>query len=105
MTMQAQRFHHAAGAFEITSLPGQPQVAICHSFFVRHGLRGHGKGHEIKAQQRHTLQALHYDYAVCTVAAENLAQQAILTQGGWQKLTEFKNHRSNEVTEIWGTVP
>lgn len=103
--MHAQRFSHAAGAFEITSLPGQSQVAICHSFFVRHGQRGRGMAHVIKAKQRQTLKDFHYDYAICTVAASNLAQQAVLTQDGWHKLAEFKNHRSNEVTEIWGTQP
>lgn len=103
--MHAMRYHHSAGAYEITTLPGQPQVAICHSFFVRHGQRGHGKGHEIKAQQRHTLQALHYDYALCSVSANNHAQKAILTQGGWTKLAEFHNHRQAETTELWGTQP
>ncbi|MBS1143393.1 MAG: hypothetical protein H6R14_799 [Proteobacteria bacterium] len=103
--MPTQRFRHPAGAFEITSLPGQPQVAICHSFFVRETDRGRGKSHEIKAQQRHTLQSLQYDYAVCTVSGNNHAQKAVLSQGGWKKLTEFYNHRNAEFTETWGTTP
>lgn len=103
--MSTSRFNHTAGAFEITSLPGQSQVAICHGFFVHSAQRGAGKAHEIKAMQRHCLQALHYDYAVCTVAADNHAQKSVLTQGGWKKLSDFRNHRSNEITELWGTVP
>lgn len=103
--MTTTRHHHPAGAFEITSLPGQSQVAVCHSLFVLDHQRGHGHGHSLKASQRHILQALHYDYAICTVAAENAAQIEILRQAGWQKLAEFKNRRSCETTELWGAVP
>lgn len=103
--MFPNRFSNNAGGFEISSMPGQSQVALCHSFFVRSSMRGKGHGHTLKAVQRHTLQALHYDYAICTVAAGNEAQKAVLTQAGWQKLAEFKNHRSCEITELWGMVP
>jgi len=34
------RFSTPAGAYEIDSVPSQPQVAHCHGFFVRHELRG-----------------------------------------------------------------
>lgn len=94
-----------SGAFEITSLPGQSQVAVCHGFFVHESQRKRGLGHVIKASQNKTLQALHYDFAICTVAQCNAAQEAILTQAGWTKLAEFKNHRSSEITELWGTTP
>lgn len=93
------------GAFEITSLPGQAQVAICHSFFITEQQRGQGQGKVLKAQQRRTLRTLHYDYAICTVAATNLAQKRVLETNGWLKLAEFRNRRSCETTEIWGAQP
>jgi len=95
--------HH--GAFEITSLPGQSQVAICHSFFVTEAKRGQGRGKVLKAEQRRALRALHYDFALCTVAAANSAQKRVLEAEGWQKLSEFRNRRSSETTEVWGMQP
>lgn len=93
------------GAFEITSLPGQCQVAICHSFFITEHARGQGQGKFLKAQQRRTLRALHYDFAVCTVSAGNAAQKRILEAEGWKKLDEFHNRRLSETTELWGMQP
>ena len=34
------RFSTPAGAYEIDSIPSQPQVAHCHAFFVPKDLRG-----------------------------------------------------------------
>lgn len=93
------------GAFELTTLPGQPQVAICHSFFITEEHRGRGKGKALKEAQRVTLRRLHYDYGVCTVSANNAAQKRILMAAGWQKLTEFHNRRLCETTELWGVQP
>lgn len=98
-----QRVISDIGACEISSLPGQSQVAVCHSFFVHAGHRGQGHAHTLKALQRHALQAMHYDFAICTVAADNAAQIAVIRQAGWMLLAEFKNHRSCEVTQVWGT--
>lgn len=91
-----------SGAFEIDSLPGQCQVAVCHSFFVAERHRGRGEGHILKRVQRTILRAAHYDFAVCTVSAKNERQIAILTEQGWKKLDSFYNHRLGETTELWG---
>lgn len=102
MTMRYAKHY---GAFEVSSLPGQSQVAVCHSFFVNENQRGKGFAHKLKAKQLGVLQAKSYDYAICTVAASNAAQRAVLAEGGWQKLAEFRNHRSSETTELWGIEP
>lgn len=99
------RYTNSHGAFEISSLPGQSQIAVCHSLFIHERERGQGHAHTLKAQQRHTLSALHYDYAICTVASGNAAQKTVLEQAGWKKLAEFRNHRSCETTELWGVAP
>ena len=93
------------GACEISSLPGQGQVAVCHNFFIRDDQRGQGHAHTLKSTQRLALQAMHYDYAIVTVASGNAAEKAVLAQSGWQKLTEFRNRRSSETTEMWGYAP
>jgi len=91
-----------SGAFEITSMPGQPNLACCHSFFVSEQQRGHGKGKALKEAQRRTLRAMHYDFAINTVSANNGAMKRVLELAGWKKLAEFRNKRLSETTEIWG---
>jgi len=91
------------GAFEITSLPGQSQVAVCHGFVVPEDRRRKGHAHALKSIQAAELGRLHYDFAVCTVAAGNLAQKAVLAKAGWKPLAKFRNSRSCETTELWGT--
>lgn len=93
------------GGFELDSLPGQCQVAICHSFFITEAQRGRGKGKALKQSQRRVLRQLHYDFGVCTVSANNAAQKRVLEAAGWTKLAEFPNRRLAETTELWGVTP
>lgn len=99
------RHSNEDGSFEITSLPGQSQVAICHSFFVRTSRRGRGLGKGLKTTQNNVLRQLHYDFAICTVAEKNIAQKTILTHSGWRFMSSFYNTRLSETTEIWGYLP
>lgn len=90
------------GSYAIDQMPQQPQVALCHSFFVPLRQRGRGFAHRLKTQQLQTLREEHYDYALCTVASDNAAQHAVLEKSGWVKLAEFDNNRIGGKTEIWG---
>jgi len=96
------RYCTAYGAYEIDSTPGQPQVAHCHSFFVRQEHRGQGLAHTLKKHQNTTLSVLGYDFATCTVAAGNAAQKRVLEAAGWSQLGRFDNARTGEITELWG---
>jgi L-amino acid N-acyltransferase YncA len=96
------RFDTPFGAHEIESMPSQPQVAICHGFFVPQAYRGKGRAHDLKRHQIDTLTALWYDFAICTVAASNEAQRSVLEKAGWAKLAEFENSKTGEMTELWG---
>lgn len=89
------RFATTYGAFEIESLPSQPQVAVCHAFFVRQNMRGQGHGHNLKAYQADALESLNYDYALCTCKGENAAQQKVLADAGWKSST-----RSSTATRV-----
>ena len=95
------RHSNPFGAFEIDSLPGQSQGAVCHSFVVPEGQRGQGNGHRLKSLQSIELDIQHYDLAICTVASSNAQQRRILAKAGWRYLTEFRNRRSCETTELW----
>lgn len=97
MARHASRY----GAYEIDSLPGQSQVAVCHSFVVPEDRRGQGFGHLLKAEQACDIEGQHYDFALCTVSASNVRQKRVLIGAGWQYLTSFRNRRSSETTELW----
>ena len=90
------------GAFNIEPMPSQPQIGLCHGFFVDHALRGRGLGHELKRTQHDALADGYYDYAICTCDSANTAQQRVLTVAGWQLLDHFENSRTGGKTQIWG---
>ncbi|MER2626809.1 MAG: GNAT family N-acetyltransferase [Accumulibacter sp.] len=96
------RFATRVGAYEIDSVPSQPQVAHCHAFFVPKHLRGQGLAHILKTRQKETLVSLGYDYATCTVCASNVAQQRVLARAGWVRLASFASSKTSEEVEIWG---
>lgn len=96
------RYATTFGAYEIDSIPGQPQVAHCHSLFILPECRGRGMAHQLKQHQNNTLATLGYDFASCTVAASNTAQKRVLQQAGWVQISHFNNTRTGDKTEVWG---
>lgn len=96
------RYSTPYGAYEIDSIPGQPQLAHCHSLYVRMEHRGNGKGHALKAHQMQTLRDLGHDYATCTIDAQNERQRAVLEKAGWNLLRNIANSRTGGVTQLWG---
>lgn len=96
------RFSNNAGAFHIDPVPSQPQMAHCHGFFVKHNMRRRGHGGILKELQMQTLKRLGYNFATCSVDAQNQAQIKILHQAGWRLLAEFANSKSGGKTQLWG---
>lgn len=96
------RFATPVGAYEIDSVPSQPQVAHCHGFFVPRHLRGRGMAHRLKTQQMGTLFRLGYDFATCTVCASNAAQKKVLARAWWRILASFVSSKTGEQVELLG---
>ena len=96
------RFSTHAGAYEIESVPSQPQMAHCHGFFVSTDHRGNGCAHDLKDNQNRMLAALGYDFATCTVCGSNTAQKKVLARAGWERLASFVSSKTDEVVELWG---
>lgn len=90
------------GAYNIESMPSQPQIALCHGFFVPANLRGHGYGKALKRDQENQLKADMFDYAICTCDKANEIQQKVLASAGWSLLGEFSNSKTGGKTQIWG---
>ena len=97
----SMRFANEFGACEVTTLPGCPQVAVSHSVFVRpeHRGKGHGSGNHLARLKRY--KELHYDCVICTVAATNVREQAILKKNGWKCLSEFHSTNTGHGVQIW----
>lgn len=87
------RYATNIGVFEIDSLPSQVQVAVCHGFFVFEHQRGKGLATELHKQQISKLIELGYDFAMSTVAADNIKQISAIKKAGWKKSDEFYNGR------------
>ena len=96
------RFATHVGAYEIDSVPSQPQVAHCHSFFVHVHKRGQGFGGLLKREQCRVLAEQGFDFATCTTAGDNVRQHRVLEAAGWQRLSEFSNNHSGGTTVLWG---
>ncbi|NDY89770.1 hypothetical protein [Ideonella livida] len=98
----SDRINTPYGAFEIGPMPSQPQVALCHGFFVHHAKRGQGFGHQLKAHQNRILRERLYDFSICTVDGANERQKAVLTRAGWHWMASFRNSKTGGHTEMWG---
>lgn len=98
------RYATEHGAYEIDSVPGQPQIAHCHSLFVKREHRGRGHGTALKAHQMNTLRELGYDYATCTTDGSNERQRAVLERAGWSLLQNIPNGKTGGITQLWGWV-
>jgi hypothetical protein len=98
------RYAIPAGSYHIDALPGQPQIAHCHGFFVPVDRRGMGLAHMLKEHQISNLVAEHYDYATATVDASNNAQKKVLAKAGFRYLDYFFNTKTGGTTELWGRV-
>jgi GNAT superfamily N-acetyltransferase len=96
------RFAKPEGVYHIDEIPSQVQVAACHGFYVREGLRGQGLAKRLHVQQIMDMELLGYDYALCTVTGDNIPQRKALEATGWKKLDEFYNTRASQLTQIWG---
>lgn len=96
------RYAYPYGAFCVEQIPNQPQVAHCHSFFVRADQRGQGLGKRLKQEQCRVLASMGFDYATCTTAGDNARQHRVLQACGWQRLSEFPNAHSGGTTVLWG---
>lgn len=96
------RYAYPYGAFCIEAIPNQPQVAHCHSFFVKVAERGKGLGNLLKRHQCQVLHSQNFDFAQCTTAGDNIKQHSVLARAGWFRMGEFTNNASGGTTIIWG---
>ena len=88
---------------EVSSLPGNGQVAVFHHNFVSPLLRGKGWGKTANNWfVDHMKNELLYNYAICTVEASNLPQLIIMEKCGWKKLDQFISSKTGNEVILFG---
>lgn len=87
---------------ELTSLPGCAQIVVSHNVFVPLELRKQGYGTEAHSIRLEIIEDLGYDYAICTVDAENEAERKILQRNNWCLLDTFVSNKSNKYIYLYG---
>lgn len=96
------RFATDKSARNLDALPGCNQVCVSHGAFMFKGTRGQGHGTQEQKYALNMMKDLHYDYALCTVRATNVAQRAIMEKNGWSTLDQFKSSYSDEYIILYG---
>ena len=89
------------GAFEISSMPGSPQLGVSHGLFVVGSVRGRGYG---KLQHEMVLaraREMRYDALVATVREDNAAEEKILQGAGWVKVFTFTSAARDTRVGLW----
>lgn len=87
---------------ELTSFPGCAQIAVSHNAFTLPKYRGQGKGLGSHISRLRIAKDMGYDYMLCTVKADNIAQIKILKNAQWTKLAAFESSYTTNVVELWG---
>lgn len=82
--------HKASG--KVTHLPGNGQVGISHDVFVIHDHKNKGYGSLFQTLRlNHMKKNLGFDYVICTVNADNIAQNKIMKNNGWHVIDRFND--------------
>ena len=98
------RYATLYSAREFTPLPGCNQVVVSHGMFMKPEFRGNGLGKSEQKASLDEMKFLGYDYAICTVRADNDAQKKILLDSGWRQLDSFVSSYTMNGVLIFGRV-
>lgn len=96
------RYGDSRGSYTIETLPGCAQVAVSCRAFVYKDKRGQGHGTALHQERLATMSKLGFDFALCTVRANNEAEVRILRSNGWTLLAEFDSSSSGESIHLYG---
>ena len=96
------RYANKYGVCELSSMPGCTQTVISHSMFIYPKYRKQGFG-SINMQLRiDRCKQLGYDYMICTVAKNNIAQQKLLNKFNFKELDAFKSNKTSNNVSFYG---
>lgn len=83
----------------ISEMPGS---TICISHGVYSSNPGQGHGTRANAARLEKMKALGFEYAICTVDANNRPQRAIMNKNGWKWLAGYKSEKTGHTVYLFG---
>lgn len=95
-------FDGIGGFYELNPFPGCNQLVVSNHSWLSPKHRGKGLGTKIHIQRLAQIRILGYDYALCTVRADNAPQVRILEKCGWKLLDAFTNRETGNVVKLYG---
>ena len=96
------RFANEDGYGELNNFPGCNQITVSNHAFIYKVKRGQGKGHQNHKLRVERAKFMGYDYLMCTVKADNVAELKILNRGDFKELDEFINSETGSTIKIFG---
>jgi RimJ/RimL family protein N-acetyltransferase len=96
------RFGDSRGSYQIVDLPGSSQVAVSIHSFIFPRERGKGHGGRMHKERLDKLKELGYNYVLCTVREDNLAELKILNNNSWTRLDTFQSSSTSHRIILFG---
>lgn len=96
------RFANEFGYCELNKFPGCNQIVVSNHAFIYPTKRGNGHGnnnHKLRIQR---AKFMGYDYLLCTVKSDNIAELKILIKNKFKELDEFLNTETGNKVKIFG---
>ena len=98
------RFANKDGYCELNPFPGNSQIVVSNHAFIYPPKRGKGKGRNNHKLRVERATFLGYDYLLCTVKSNNVAELAILSKEGFKELDEFRNTNTGNLNKLFGKL-
>jgi len=92
----------SGGFYELNPFPGCNQIVVSNHAFLPKDMRERGRGSREHSDRLEKIESLGYDYAVCTVKSDNLAQIKILEKNLWKHLDTFYNRETENTIHLFG---
>lgn len=89
------------GSSMVSMFPETSDVCISHGVWIPHVERGKGVGDAQHKLRLEWMKKQGFKLAICTVAADNDAELAILNKNGWLCVSIFKSSYENHMTCLY----
>lgn len=95
------RFSNEFGFCDLNPFPGCNSLVISNHAFIYKKHRGQGRGDNNHKLRLKRAKEMGYSAMVCTVAANNGPQLAIMKKNDWKKVFEFYSQETEHYVEMW----
>lgn len=89
------------GEFRLDSIPGCSKVGVSHHLEIYVPWRGRGLGHVAQRERLALAKSLGFKVLLATVVGSNRAQERILSQAGWRRITFYEKVGNGDTVHLW----